>query len=343
MSALPAPGSFLSGAGSQVSRGVLFEDWLAFMRNQIGGSTGEALRIIGNVIYPVEPSCYVLNPGDAAEGVLDSVATITEFAPGQIIRIQMGNPAQKFTVRNGFGTIVLKTATFRLETGWERLFLELNGDSTRWIEVGRDYGQSLAQFRNHHGIDGSNPIGGWPATYSHATGPQALAGTAENATMTPAAVAAAMTSGPLMVDNRPAVGDRSPADTFLVSRGGTLVKMNILTLLAPSFSSYVETGELGIAAGTSAVAAHGVGAQPRLVRGFFRCKVAENNFNVGMEVPLECTLQDAASRRVQYGADAANYYYKMSAAGNVTTVNRGNGADVALTNANWRFFMRLWR
>ena len=340
---LPVPGSFLSGAGSQVSRGEEFEKWLAFMRNQLGGSAGEGLTITGNVIYPNEPSCYVLNPGGAAEGVLDSVATVTDFSPGQIIRIQMGNGAQKVTVRSGFGTIVLKTATFRLETGWDRLFLELNGDSTLWIEVGRDYGQNWARFRADHQIDGQSPIPGYPATYSHATGPQALAGAAVDACMTPSATAYAMTSAPLMIGNRPVAVGLNSADEFLVNRGGVLQRMNILTLLAGSFSSYVETGELGIAAGTSAVAAHNVGAQPRLIRGFYRCKAAENNFNVGMELPLEATLQDAASRRVQYGADAANYYYKMGAAGQVTTVNRGNGADVNLTNANWRFFMRMWR
>lgn len=340
---LPVTGAFLSGAGDQVSRGLEFEKWLAFVRNQMGGSGGEQLTITGNVIYPTEPQVFVLNPGAAAEGVLDSVATVTEFAPGQIVRISQGNGAQKVTVRSGYGTIVLKTATFRMETGWERLFLELNGDSSRWVEVGRDYGQNWSQFRSHHGIDGQAPIAGVPSTYSHATGPQAQAGVAENAVMTPAAVNVALQTAALMIGNKTATTGRSPADNFLVERSGALYRMSILTLLAPSFLAYVETPELGIAAATAAVAAHGIGVQPTLVRGYFRCKTGENNFNAGMEIPLEATLQDAGSRRVQYGADATNYYYKMGAAGQVTTVNRGNGADVNLTNANWRFFMRLWR
>ncbi|MEY5098734.1 MAG: hypothetical protein RJA36_1453 [Pseudomonadota bacterium] len=342
MVALPAAGSFDVRAAPNSDMGARFHQWLETVRLMPGGASVQALQIVGGAISPTRCRLAVdVEGGSAASDFLDTVNP-GAFPAGALIVISPANDTRDIVVRNLAGNIVLKTAQFAMTSVFARLWLEYQPPN--WAELAREYGQDRAQARTDIGIDGTAPVAGQPATYTHASGEQAAAGTAENAVMTPAAVAVALNTPNRVIGNKSPVTDRTVNDDFLIQRGGALFRMNILTLLATSFTQFGTTGEMGIGNGTSAVAAHGMGGQPTLVRGYYRCKTAEHGYGVGMEVPVECTILEEANRRVLFGADGINWYAYMSATvAGVRAQHRTSGAGVTLTNANWRFFMRMWR
>jgi hypothetical protein len=343
MPSFPAPGSFAVRAGTNATRGPLFENFLAATKNVVGGEGQATVNIVGGVISPVTWRVFVdVEGGAAASDDLDLVSAGSEFHGGAVIVISAAADTRTIVVRNLAGNIILKSATFSLKGVWARLWLQYDG--TNWVELARDYGQDRVQERTVLGITGAAPVSGQPATYSHATGAEAQAGTSETATMTPLAVAVAMGTAALAIDGRPVAASLVGGDNFLLSRSGTLYKISIAALLAPSFIAYASTGELGIASGATSFAAHSMGGQPTLVRAYYRCKTAEGGYNVGMEVPVECMIHEEGVRRVTFGADATNYYYQMSStAAAVRGINRTSGAAFNLTNANWRLFLRMWR
>jgi hypothetical protein len=317
------------------------------------------------VLYPSTSRVYV----DTSDGSSAS-ENLTYIAPGTmnvgaIIIISPSSDARTIVVYSGYGNIVLKSAYLDMSSVWARLWLQWDGN--HWSELARDYGQNWQHELSQLGIDGGWPQAGYPATYSHATGAQAAAGTAENATMTPAATAVALSTVGLVTGNKTYAGVTVGTDYLLTQRDGALV---LTSLAAPGggggvFTKYAVTGELGVSAGANGFAAHGMGGMPTLVRGYYRCKAADADYSIGMELPVECCstfagipgyqVSDpngptpisipaiAGVRRVAFGADGGNYYYNMSGdAAGIQTVRRGAGDTVTLTNASWRFFIRMW-
>lgn len=343
MVALPSPGSFLPRAGTNSSRGSLMENWLSASRTGLGGDAPEVLQIVGGVLTPTKARVSVdVEGGAASSDFLDTIEAGSQWVAGNILVLSPAADSRTVVVRNLTGNIILKTTAFSMASGWSRLWLEYLPPN--FVELARDYGQEAAQQRADLGIGGTTPVAGQPSTYTHATGEQALAGTSETAAMTPAAVAVAMQSAALMIGGRGEVGDRTVNDFILIKRADSLFRMSIPTLLATNYTQFATTGELAIASASQSFGAHFMGGQPTMLRGYYRCKTAEHGYAIGMEVPVECTVQEEAWRRVVFGADAINWYYCLSATtAGVRGMHRNTGAAVTFTNANWRFFIRMWR
>jgi hypothetical protein len=343
MPALPPAGSFAVKAGSQASRGPLFEQQLAAVRGLPGGGAASAVAIVGGTITPTTPRVFVDVEGGAAdEDFLDTIVLGTTFAEGNILVLSPAADTRTVIVRNLTGNIVLKTASFPMTGAWCKLWLERQGSNV--VELARDYGQDAAQQRADLGVNANAAVAGYPATYTHATGAEATAGGSATAVMTPLAVAVALQAAPLVIGQHAATSGLTGADEFLLARGGVLYRINVVNLLAPSFANFATTGELTIASGNGSFAAHSMGGQPTLLRAYYRCKTAEHGYNVGMEVPVECTSPEETYRRVTFGADGTNYYYQMSSTANaVRGIHRTSGAAVNFTNGNWRLFIRMWR
>jgi len=341
MSVLPAAGSFLARAGSNVSRGVLFEDWLRQSYSLLGMAAQESRAIQGDVLAPQRARVVVDTQGGAAADDLTSITAGTFFSAGAIICISSTSQARKITVRSGVGNVVLKTSTFVLSDPFCKLWLQFGGSA--WGEIDRDYGQDWAQFRAHHQLDGSSPVAGQPATYRHANGVDAAAGTSQIAVMTPAATAVALQTADLVIKNRAVANTLQGGDAFLVARGNALLQMGVGVLLSSSFVAFTATGEVTLGQANAVIAAHALGVRPTLTRGYLRCKVAELGHNVGEEVPVECLINDGSGRTINFGADGANYWVRVSnVSGAPKMPGRGTGNIAAITPANWRFFMRMW-
>jgi hypothetical protein len=343
MPTFPATGAFAARSGSNASRGPEFEKWLGATKNLVGGEGSSVVSILGGAITPLTWRVAVdVEGGAAASDDLDRVNAGSEYHSGAVIVLSAAADTRTINVRNLTGNIVLKSSSFQLKGAWARLWLELQG--TNWVELARDYGQDRAQERAFLGVDGAAPVAGQPATYSHATGAEALAGASQTAVMTPLTNTVAMQSAALMIMQHADATGLTAADEFLLARGGVLYRINIVELLAPSFANFATTGEIAITSANNGFAAHGMGAQPTLLRAYYRCKTAEHGYAVGMEVPVECTSPEETYRRVTFGADGTNYYFQMSATTNgVRGIHRTSGAAVNFTNANWRLFIRMWR
>lgn len=341
MTAIPPRGSFLPRAGTNGSRGSLFEEWLNQSYSVLGFAAAEGRAIVGGVLSPQRPRVVVDTEGATSADDLTSITAGTFFSTGAIICLSSAAQARKTTVRSGIGNIVLKTSTFVLSGPFCKLWLEYNGSN--WGEINRDYGQDWAQFRSHHQIDGATPIAGQPATYRHANGADAQAGTDQAATMTPAATAVALQTAALVITNRTVASALAAGDKFLLARAGVLYQIDIGKLLAPSFVAYVEIPEVTLGQANAVINAHSLGVRPKLTRGFLRCKTTELGHNAGEELPVEMLVNDGTSRTVNFGADGANYWVRMSNVAGVPKLpGRGNGNLAGITIANWRFFMRMW-
>lgn len=342
MSVLPATGSFLPRAGTNSSRGTLFEDWLKQSRALLGASTQDARSIVGGVLSPQKPRVVMDTQGAAAADDLTSIAVDANlFAPGTIFCLSIASAARKITVLNASGNIILKTTAFLMADGWMKLWLQWDGANC--VEYARDYGQAYALFRQDFRLNGDSPVQGEPATYGHASAVDAAAATSQNKVMTPAATSVALNTAAIVVDNKTIATALSPNDTFLLSRDNVLYRMNISVLLAKSFLAYAETGEVTLGQANSVIAAHTLGSRPKLVRGYLRCKTAELGHNANEELPAEIMINDGVARTVNFGADTANYWVRLSNVSGAPKIpGRGTGNIAAITPANWRFFMRMW-
>lgn len=342
MSNLPATGSFLPRAGSNSSRGTLFEDWLRQSRALLGATLHDLRSIVGGVLSPQRSRVIMDTQGAAAADDLTSIAVDANlFAPGTIFCLSIVTAARKITVLSNSGNIVLRTTAFLMADGWAKLWLQWDG--TNCVELTRDYGQAYAQWRQEYRLNGGNPVQGEPATYGHASAVDAAAATSQNKVMTPAATSVALNTAAIVVDNKTIATSLGPNDTFLLSRDNVLYRMNISVLLAKSFLAYVETGEATLGQANSVIAAHTLGSRPKLVRGYLRCKTAELGHNANEELAAEIMINDGVARTVNFGADATNYWVRLSnVAGAPKIPGRGTGNIAAITIANWRFFMRLW-
>lgn len=335
MSLIPVGGSFVAGAGSNASRGTLFEDWLASNKMLPGAAPGNYVIIAGGELTVTNGVCQMDTDGSSPVN-LDAINSYG-LQEGMMLLIGSSDASRKINVRHNAVNIVLNTgADFLLEDSTMKLYLQLRAGI--WYEMFRSYGSNQAAWRNSMGLASG-------ATATLASDAEAVAGTNPSKYIVPSTLKAALDSSARMIDNKTLTAGRSPSDNFLVARDGVLYKMNILTLYEPSFANYIVTGEYGVGDNDNAVAAHGLGGEPKLVRGYLRCKTAELGMNVGMEVPLECFVNDGLARHINYGADSVNFWMRCTngAATAPKLINRSGGAVTVITANNWRFFMRLWR
>ena len=332
MSAIhPSAGSFNVAAGPNSTRAPLFEQWLEATRSLPGASAEEYLVVVSGIIYPTRS---ILNIDTGGGGWID-LDGIYSGPDGQLLLMRCADASRQVNVRSGMVNIWLYSTNLTLSHPSMCLMLQNRGGA--WTEVFRSYGVNATAERNALGLSG---VATWPA----ATDLQMYAGTEPGAAVSPLAARLLIDHAGRMIDAKGAATDLTAGDHLLMSRGGVLYKLNVLTLLGPSFSSYIITGEYGMGDSDSAVAAHGLGGLPKLVQGMMRCKTAELGCNVGEEHTLANLINDGVSRYVNYGADGANFWYHMTAgAGVPRMVRRDTGNIGNLNPSNWRFFMRMWR
>lgn len=117
-------------------------------------------------------------------------------------------------------------------------------------------------------------------------------------------------------------------------------------------ASYFQSGEIPIATGTSAInIAHGLGKIPARVQAFIRCKIANNGYPIGCEVPvnIDCSYQGGNTKSegaVAFAVDATSVGYVMGTNGltnlRVTPAGTVMEQSTAPAAPNWVFFIRAW-
>lgn len=85
--------------------------------------------------------------------------------------------------------------------------------------------------------------------------------------------------------------------------------------------------------------AHGLGAIPRGLGVFLRCKTAELNYAVNDEIRV--SDDSGNTRSIQLSADATNLYISIHANAPQIT-NKLGGSQAAITLANFRIIVRAW-
>lgn len=115
--------------------------------------------------------------------------------------------------------------------------------------------------------------------------------------------------------------------------------------LPVALTRYFESAEQVITSAGSLTLAHGLGVKPTHFLGVIVCKTAEQGYSVNDEVPVPIWNFEIAATgtALQIVPDASNINVRYGSRANVFIVNNfTTGAQVALTNANWRLKVRAW-
>lgn len=113
------------------------------------------------------------------------------------------------------------------------------------------------------------------------------------------------------------------------------------TLAAQGFTAYAQTADQVITAAGSLTIAHGLGRVPVLVLPFLKNVTAQANYVTGEIVPTEWLI--GSSSGVSYTCDATNITVRFGSNANTFAVtDKTTGSDTAITNANWKLFLRAW-
>jgi hypothetical protein len=117
----------------------------------------------------------------------------------------------------------------------------------------------------------------------------------------------------------------------------------ILARLSRRVPRYFQSEELTITAAGEATVAHGLGAEPKIVQLFLRCKTAEHGYAVGDLAAVQIGNYD----NLEYGSTVsvkdANLYVQYGTVGPVFWIHEvGTGVAVDITPANWRLVVRAW-
>lgn len=82
--------------------------------------------------------------------------------------------------------------------------------------------------------------------------------------------------------------------------------------------------------------AHGLGATPRLIRTYMRCKTADRGYAVGDIVGVESGHNSTNYRQVLMGANSTNVWFLQATT--IELIDKGTYAFGAITLANWELF-----
>lgn len=112
------------------------------------------------------------------------------------------------------------------------------------------------------------------------------------------------------------------------------------------FTKSFESARQTITAGGSLTLAHGLGTQPKLFLPYLQCVTAEGGYSINDEVMPLTNNHDSGSngRNATMIPDATNITVRFGNLGSgvFNIVNKSTGADLLITNANWRFVVRAW-
>lgn len=101
-----------------------------------------------------------------------------------------------------------------------------------------------------------------------------------------------------------------------------------------------------ITAGGLLTLAHGLGVAPSTddIIPFIYCNTAEHGYSIGNTIPVNPHLNtdSTAGRGQVISADATNVYVRFGNAANTYSIlNKTTGANANITNANWRFIIKV--
>lgn len=108
----------------------------------------------------------------------------------------------------------------------------------------------------------------------------------------------------------------------------------------PQFSKSYTSPEQTMTAAGLITLTHGLGERPKLVRLHLVCKVAQNGWLVGEELPIEPAQFSSNSYNYSYGFDATSI--KARCGSNGCVVYNASGVISEITLANWRLVVRAW-
>ncbi len=104
-----------------------------------------------------------------------------------------------------------------------------------------------------------------------------------------------------------------------------------------------ESSQQTITSGGSLTLAHGLGVQPKHYAAFVQCVTAEFGYSIGQEMPMTIEYGGTAASAMAIVPDATNINIRFGNASPVfAAANFTTGAQVSLTNANWKLVVRAW-
>lgn len=339
MSTLPPTGSFLAGAGSRITRGALFEDWLGWARQQAGGADYEGLSISGGAITPSRGFVIVDTEGGAAGDDLDRINP-ANFQAGHCLFVKALDPGRPVRLRQGqggVGQLGLATTELVLSSFYMGVWLKYSG--SQWNELSRVYGDQVGAARSYLGLTDVAI---------------AQAASAEDVRARSATNRALMASSIYQMFEWywGVIGDRVESTTF--SRDGELVYSEIVDgapvlrriatakFLSKSFSEHYYSGELTCAAGDTGTLTHSFANRPSMWRATLLCKTAELGWSVGDELSVDNSVTGSTNRGLTVAVNATSIKYKFAATNPIAVNHYSTGVWTAVTPGNWRCVIRAW-
>ena len=341
MTTLPAPGTFVAEAGDNQSRGLAFEDWLAWSKEQPGGGPQQSLTISNGVITPNVSTVIVDTEGLAASDDLDRI-DYTHKPDGSFVYLRCATTQlRRVRIRHlqgGNGQIFLaREAEFFLDDTTIHIMFQREG--TQWIQRNVFYGRGTGMARTHLGL-------GNAATYNVASDAEVVIGTATNRLVIPPNVHAVLGNYQALIGNRTVVTIPELNAELLIGAGaggGDVVgKITVENLFANSFKEHFYSGELACTAGTAGDAAHGFAGRPSLIQATLLCKTADLGYAPGDEINIDTVYASNETRGLLVGFTASVIFWRVRASFNIAMLNTSNGYAV-INPANWRLIVRAWR
>ncbi len=107
-------------------------------------------------------------------------------------------------------------------------------------------------------------------------------------------------------------------------------------LAALGFTARYNSGNQILTSAGLLTLAHGLGRSPILINVWAKCVTAENGYAVGDVVLSAANNSNTTSRLSSVVADAANITIRFASSVSIfLAADKGTGAQVTLTNANW--------
>jgi hypothetical protein len=325
MSNRPAVGSFLfqGSAATNTSRGPLFEDWLAFTGQLLGGAPRQTLAMASGSITPSASLVTVDTQAAAATGNLDAIQQ-TNLPVGSVVVLRSADPNRVVTVRHNQGSapakILLATGSDLVLTS-TTIMLALEATSAGWNELWRWYGTAQASWQSFLGLGAAAKLG--TAVLS-----DMQAGTSTLLAATPSAFRAGVTD-PAWFTALPVSSAAFPANTLLMYDGTRLWRLGIGTMLAQMGvpRTPFDSGEVAVSANGNGTYNHGLGSTPRILSPRLVCKVDDSGYtaaNGDSTDPLNISLW--------YNPNSLGWF-----SGSPLQVRHGNtGAVANITASSWR-------
>ena len=126
---------------------------------------------------------------------------------------------------------------------------------------------------------------------------------------------------------------------LLMNTGATAPQWSTLP-----FTLSFESAQQTITSGGALTLAHGLGVKPKHYTAVMQCTTAEGGYSIGDEVGSSGFNEGGTARGVSVVPDATNINIRFGSQANsaLQTVNKTNGNNVNITNANWKLVVRAW-